>query len=381
MKKIYLYIIGFLLFLSFKGQSQDYIGGYIVKTNGDSLNGFIVNSSQKVMTQKIIFKTDLTQKSQEYSSTELVRFGIGKEKYTSGKIENEPYFFQLLVSGHLSLYSTYLKGLRYFVKKGDAFIKLSRESYVETLAKYCSDCKRLDFSDTTTFEKIYPFQSQGIGQFVYNYNLWMFSEYPIEPQKYIGSNRMKSKFGVFVGMESQSMQFKIRTPISDSEQKNVGGGSLNPVFGIMYQQGITNALALKIELMYSSVGIKYIERDVFDKVEWENSYKAKIIRLPISIVYVFRRGKKLNPFLNLGYQFIYKTSEEPNFFIKTSRVSFATGNVWNGFLFGAGCDYTLGKRTAFIQLRLTNDSMIDAKSKATSLAILRSFQVTGGIKF
>ena len=126
----------FLLFPSFKSQSQDYIGGYIVKTNGDSLNGFIVNSSQKVMTQKIIFKTDLTQKSQEYSSTELVRFGIGKEKYTSGKIENEPYFFQLLVSGHLSLYSTYLKGLRYFVKKGDAFIKLSRESYVETLAKY-----------------------------------------------------------------------------------------------------------------------------------------------------------------------------------------------------------------------------------------------------
>ena len=381
MKKIYLYIIGFLLFLSFECQSQDYIGGYIVKTNGDSLNGFIVNSSQKVMTQKIIFKTDLTQKSQEYASSELIRFGIGKEKYISGKIENEPCFLQLLVSGHLSLYSTYLKGLRYFVKKGDVFIKLNRESYVETLAKYCSDCKRLDFSDTTTFEKIYPFQSQGIGQFVYNYNLWMFSEYPIEPQKYIGSNRMKSKFGVFVGMESQNMQFKIRTPISDSEQKNVGGGGLNPAFGIMYQQGITNALALKIELMYSSVGIKYIERDVFDKVEWENSYKAKIIRLPVSIVYVFRRGKKLNPFLNLGYQFIYKMNEEPNFFIKTSRVSFATGNVWNGFLFGTGCDYNLGKRTAFIQLRLTNDSMIDAKSKATSLAILQSFQVTGGLKF
>ena len=380
MKKVYLYIIIFSLFPSFKSQSQDYIGGYIVKTNGDSLNGFIVNSSQKVMTKKIIFKIDLTQKSQEYSSSELIRFGIGKEKYISGKIEDEPCFLQLLVSGHLSLYSTYLKGLRYFVKKGDFFIKLSRESYVETLAKYCSDCKRLDFSDATTFEKIYPFQSQGIGQFVYNYNLWMFSEYPVEPQKYVGSNRMKSKYGVFVGIESQSMGFKMKTPISDSEQKNVGGG-LSPVFGIMYQQGITSAVAIKAELMYSSVGIKYIERDVFDKVEWENNYKAKIIRLPISIVYVFRRGKRLNPFLNLGYQFMYKMSEEPNFFIKTSRVSFATGNVWHGFLFGAGCDYTLGKRTAFIQLRLTNDSMIDAKSKATSRAILQSFQVTGGIKF
>lgn len=372
-------VIWFLLVVSFGvANAQEYLGGYVIDNKNDTIQGKILNASGREITQKIVFKkTDNSLVT--YYPKDIKAFLVGKEFYISGSVDNASYFLRELVKGYFKVYMYNTTGQKFCAKKGDLLIPLDKNTYIQDLERYCSDCKPLNFSDVTTFEQTYPFEKAGIAKFAYNYNMWMFKEYPVATEQKVASNRLKSRFGVFVGLESQTTLLKTSS-IGFAILNRTIPNNISPLIGVLYQKGISDGLSLQIELIYTKVNFEYVGVDDFDKITWTNSYKTSIFRLPVGGSYNFLRGKKFSPFVSLGYQFIFRTQENAKFFIRTNPVKFSTGSVWRGVIFGAGINYKTSQRIYFLQLRYAVDSMIDFESKVTSVGRLNTIQLTGGIK-
>jgi hypothetical protein len=87
-KRIVLIIIGLAFFHTSYCQ-KNYLAGYIIKTNGDTLHGFIDYRNWNENPNKIIFKKTLTDNLIKYTPIDIKEFRVHNETYESAIIKVE----------------------------------------------------------------------------------------------------------------------------------------------------------------------------------------------------------------------------------------------------------------------------------------------------
>lgn len=115
--------------------AQDYRRGYIIKENGDSVNGFIVYRAGKKNSAYCVFKVTRKSKPVKYTANDLSAYGfLGDKQYLSMSLPNRStegkVFGQVLVNGAISLY----RFNKLFLVKKDSLILLEspKNKQIET---------------------------------------------------------------------------------------------------------------------------------------------------------------------------------------------------------------------------------------------------------
>lgn len=121
----------FFLFCANELPAQvNYQPGYIVRSAGDTLHGWIDYRTSGIMSEVCTFRESKTAQSTGYKPSELRSFQLERGKaFVSEKVKATPYFLEVLYNGCLEVYAlkTTLGEMRYFARKKDT--ELSEITY------------------------------------------------------------------------------------------------------------------------------------------------------------------------------------------------------------------------------------------------------------
>ncbi len=142
-----------VLFFNISYSQENYIPGYIIKNNNDSLNGFIDYRKWEFNPDKISFKTSINSSSILLKSTDIIRFSIQNEIYVSGIIDVEvtsllasdlkkdskiiikvdTIFLKTIIEGKKSLYyyKNHAERKNFYIKNGTDFELLVYKKYLK----------------------------------------------------------------------------------------------------------------------------------------------------------------------------------------------------------------------------------------------------------
>lgn len=147
-----LFLLGTLsCYVSFT--QENYIPGYIIKHNKDTIYGLIDYRNWEKNPNSVEFKTGIENKSTSFKPTDITEFGVQDEIYLSGiiktevtklkidELENDPQlklkvdttFLQTLIRGKKELYYYKNKDGRenFYIKQGSAFELLVYKKYLK----------------------------------------------------------------------------------------------------------------------------------------------------------------------------------------------------------------------------------------------------------
>ncbi len=106
---------------------NDWIPGYVIKLQGDTIHGFIENNDAKENVIQCFFRNEINSNTHNYSPEEIIgyRFIEGKffisKKISDPEFDN-PVFLEFLIKGEANIYH-YL-GDRYFIEKDNKIYEL-----------------------------------------------------------------------------------------------------------------------------------------------------------------------------------------------------------------------------------------------------------------
>lgn len=98
----------------------NYQPGYIVKSAGDTLYGWIDYRTSGIMSEVCTFREDKNAPSTAYKPAELRSFQLARGKiFISEKVANAPHFLEVLYNGCLEVYAlkTTAGEMRYFAHR------------------------------------------------------------------------------------------------------------------------------------------------------------------------------------------------------------------------------------------------------------------------
>lgn len=130
-----IFSLALVLIFSFKSLAQDFRAGFIVKLNGDSINGLINYKSDNANSKYCIFKATRKSKTEKFKPENLKKYGFIEDKnYESYQLltpekTKQPVFLETLVKGKVSLFKY---NDIYFVKK-DSLILLPKDKENEVI--------------------------------------------------------------------------------------------------------------------------------------------------------------------------------------------------------------------------------------------------------
>ena len=235
-KKNTLLLIGILTFqLTFS--QENYIPGYVIKNNTDTLFGFVDYRNWEYNPDKIKFKTNIENNPISFNPTDITEFEIEGENYVSGIINIEvsqiqtdkliddtqintkvdTTFLQTLFRGKKSLYyyknsdgkeNFYIKQntgfdlliyKRYLKKQDGKSLITENKKYLSQLTLYLNDCETINSELKNTSYK----QNSLIKLFQYYYKC---SPSDISFQKKIA--KIHTDIGVLAGVSLTSLEFR-----------------------------------------------------------------------------------------------------------------------------------------------------------------------------
>ncbi len=155
-----------LLFSLFTFSQQNYLPGYVINTNGDTLKGFIDYRNWDRNPSEINFKSELENGNRAFTPLDIIEFGVHDEIYIGRiiDIETSPempkrekpdselhlrldtVFLQALYIGEKSLY-------HYRLNDGKDLFYISQNSDLELLV-YKKYLKKLQREEATTIDQI-----------------------------------------------------------------------------------------------------------------------------------------------------------------------------------------------------------------------------------
>jgi hypothetical protein len=235
--KFGLLLIGILTFqLAFS--QENYIPGYVINNNADTLFGFVDYRNWEMNPDKIKFKTNIENNPISYSPTDIIEFNVEGEIYVSGivdtevsplqtdKLNHDPQinlkvdtaFLQTLFRGEKSLYSykTSYNRENFYIKQNTGFdlliykrylkrqdrgisVIIENKKYVGQLILYLNDCETINSKIENTSYK----QKSLIKLFQYYYKC---SPSDIPFQKEI--EKFHTEIGVLAGVSLTSLKFR-----------------------------------------------------------------------------------------------------------------------------------------------------------------------------
>jgi len=216
---------------------KNYIPGYVITNNNDTLLGFVDYRNWQYNPDMIRFKTSLDDSPVSFSPSDIAEFKVEGEIYVSGIINTEisprnsnrlnkypqlnikadTTFLQTLVSGNKSLYSykNFDTGENFYIKQDSGFDLLIYKRYIEQrdgqsvitenrkylnqLTLYLSDCETINSKlNNTSYEK-----NSLIKLFQYYYKN---SPSGVSFQR--DMEKIRTEIGFLAGVSSTSLEFK-----------------------------------------------------------------------------------------------------------------------------------------------------------------------------
>ena len=235
-KRIALTFIGIVLLQTAFCQ-ENYLPGYIIRLNGDTIKGFIDYRNWETNPDKISFKEKLSSDKAVYTANDIMQFNVKDESYESALIEtevspeklneletnntlnfeSEVAFLQTMIKGSKSLYyykskmgkdQFYIKHdtgyelltyKKYLVSQNGGSAVAENKKYLGQLSLYLSDCliiqtklKNTEYNKATLlklFHFYYDYTHTGI-------------KFLKEAEK------IKTEFGLLGGLSTTSLKFK-----------------------------------------------------------------------------------------------------------------------------------------------------------------------------
>ncbi len=240
-RKTGLLLIG-LLTIQFTFSQENYLPGYVINANSDTLIGFIDYRNWDFNPDKIQFKTNTEDEAVSYKPSDIIEFRVDDEWYVSGIVQTEvsPFaldkvtddpklyfevdttFLQTLIKGNKSLYfykktngrdNFYIKQdtgfellvYKRYIKEADIqnafdkgrFLNENRR-YLGQLSLYLNDCASIQTKLAKTSYK----QGELVNLFKY-YNQCSSSETVFKRE----ASKIHPEFGILAGLSITSIKF------------------------------------------------------------------------------------------------------------------------------------------------------------------------------
>ncbi|MBG0858456.1 MAG: outer membrane beta-barrel protein [Bacteroidales bacterium] len=292
--------------------------GYIIKNNGDILNGLIEFKSKQDIPSACTFKRFDIAVEIAYYPGEIKEFGyVNGNRYISKKLAGKDNFIEVMVSGKINLYR---KGSRYFLEKSPAdMVELTEGSIV-----YSADGEQNKFSGLTSFleyvtegkavkikEKLNPKKdllplitgynkNSGTPYIVYNHE---FSQKTLISESF-RSGGSRNSFGIYSGINMYSLQIKPESdffiPDPDPEISSIAGLTYERIISRM-----NDKLSVRTDLMFLKQNFySYREYSIQTQILRDDAFfDFTGIKIPVMLQYSFPSGRII-PYLNIGASYM-----------------------------------------------------------------------------
>jgi hypothetical protein len=279
---------------------------YIVKNNGEILNGMAEYAPNQDIPAVCVFKRFDIAVEITYKPGDIREFGyISGNRYVSKIVENKESFYEVMVSGKITLFR---KGSRFFLEKGLSGIVNLDKSPIE----YSDGSGKQTFDGLASFLQYITGGKTGIISeklnskkdlvpLVSEYNKKTGESYIVYNQEYTeemlaseslrsGSNR--NKFGVCAGMNIYYLSFSSETsqylPDPEPEMSVTGG--------LSYERMISrknDKLAIKTGLLFLKQNFYSYSESTISSVIYRDDafFDFTGIKLPVLLQYSFKSGK------------------------------------------------------------------------------------------
>lgn len=315
MKKTFLATFFLLIIIETALSQTIFREGYIIKKTGEHFTGLIEFSTNLRIPALCNFKRFDIATTISYSPQEIIEFGyFNGRRFKSVNFENEYLYFEILVSGQITLFT---RGSKYFIEKDNKnFTEVENDKL-----QYNENGKLYDFEGPSEFLSYltegkvkginddlnqktdlisivteYNVQS-GLGNQIYKREISE-KELNAEANK---SEAYKVRIGVIGGVNSYSLKLTpVATTYTPNPQKETG-----LVTGITYENLITrktDKLSLRGELIYLEQNFycfkktdQYNGLPIYD----DTFFDFSAIKVPVLFQYSFT-GRRVVPFINAG---------------------------------------------------------------------------------
>jgi len=354
--KIALLGIGILSFQIISGQNN-YLPGYIIKSEGDTLKGYIDYWPWDKNPEKISFKESLQSSIQTFSPQEIKGFNVSNEVYLSALVDveqspdnlntleenpeliinKETAFLQTLFDGKkpLYFYKNNKEKVQFYIKKGDIYELLVYKRYIEYSPTKGVAENRSFANQLVLYLADYPQVINKVRYMTYNKASFikLFSEY----YGYTGTEivykkkreNIKGKFGIVAGVSMSTIKFP---------SEHTSGLSMNKMnYSLNFTGGVSFDLlfprtkgrwSIYNELLYTSFNVESKEDPLITAgYSYLKLYNMFRYNIPV--------GKSLF-FMNLGLSNGFKLHSEENY---DHNMKFDR-NHEQGFLLGLGGKYS-----------------------------------------
>jgi len=392
-------IVAFVLVSTSLFSQENFLKGYIIIQNGDTVRGFIDYRNWSKNPQKINFKTTVKDEPQFFSPLEIKEFVVKDEIYKGAivKVENsniktlsntltlsfrtDTVFLQAFFQGPKSLYyykdnfdqdnfyiynnsQFELLEFKKYIKMDEAgheFL-LTNKRFIGQLRFYLNDCPDIDSK-----LKQFPYEPKSMTNlFKYYYSKMKTEKFTTRTHETI-----KTEFGVVIGINMIDLRFLTNKAVFDPLPKAKFDNSISPIGGLSVNFVLprnNGKWSIYNELIYS----RYNTNAVYNKFTSNENYEihhynadysyAKINNM---VRYKYPIGK-MNVFANAGVSYGLIVAEMNSDSINrryngtsTSFVqklianspsdnSFNSKKIELGFLVGLGANY----KNIFTELRL-----------------------------
>lgn len=329
MKKINLILLILLLLLCSDELFSQKIfrDGYIVKNNGEIFSGLVKYSVKQDIPAVCVFKRFDIAREVEYSSMDITAFGYKNgNRYESREVSNKKAFYEVIVSGKVTLYK---KDKKYYiasdqlgfseVKNGHISCVVAGENkefnslpeflYFITEGKTGSISGKFNINNEL-INLISDYNSKTGINHIYNRSI---SEKQLT-QASTQSGAFKNKFGLLGGISMYQLNIKSNSDILGTNldflvpapEKETGY-----ITGLTYERLLlrrTDRLSLRVDFLYTSQNFYFYKERILT-VTRRNSvddvfFNFSAVKFPVLLQYSLT-GHRMVPFVNAGIAFQY----------------------------------------------------------------------------
>lgn len=315
-------LIGLFLLLGFCLSHLQVLGqasfkpGYIIKTDGDSIPGFIDYSAKDGI--HLLFKRSIEENAIEFSPESILKFGFNDGRLfktlsitTEGEVSR--YFLESLVKGVVNLYEF---NDRYFIEEvGQYFIELVNSysykndegeeiftksfDYLNTLRRYVVGCPEI-FDELILVQ----FAREDLIRYISANNecLTRGGSLLFDRTK----EKIKTEIGLGVGYLTSSLSFASSKKDNEYLTESDIGYDNNLIYGIflkVYSPRVSERFSLRLEANYLNQSFYgYFEsEDENSTIRTDLLVDYALLTIPLSIQYDFSIRKRFVQYVAVGF--------------------------------------------------------------------------------
>jgi Outer membrane protein beta-barrel domain len=366
-------------------QNKNFKEAYFIKTNNDTVFGFVNKKNLNLKSSEVLFKKSIFDKASKKLAPDSIKMFVieNKEFFFTKTIDGTKVFLQCLVSGQISLYKTGLlsPGEQIPVSYRPAFFGITDDMRVEFyflenttgqmlvvhhqtfflfLKEYFKNCDELIAEIQTAIDRNYSPREYKLADYVMQYNHCTHPD--AQAFLYFKPEKLKAHFGLTAGLQSTAIHFTSEKLILKDYafEKKTGFKA-----GLFFEFTYNNKFYLNPELLISSNAGDLVYNNPKAADPYENmKFEMSTLCLQVPVFFKYSFGKKaFRPFVKAGPEFAFILEHDfKNYYLYSSpyhnpiTFGIAYHHFGLGYGLGLGLEKALGtdKNAMYLELRLDN---------------------------